>query len=309
VSAHIPDISVKHLNAIVSLARYGSFVAAASYLGISQPGLSRVIRQAEDILGADLFERGSRKVTLTPAGREFLPFAESLLGELAHRVESLRAGHGQAPAQIVIASLMSISHLVLPAALVRFRELYPAVFVQIHEGFGVAIAENVRTGIADFGIGSPEGLPKGVAPESVLEESFYAVLPRDHELAGRDVLALADLQGCPLISMPTESGLRRIIDAAAGAQAVELTHSIVTNQYASIFRFVARGLGVTIVPATSLPPIGDENVTVRSLSPSINRKVAVLTREDRSLSAESEAFLRILRPLLMKGAAGSRDLI
>ena len=54
----IPDVSVKHLNAIVSLARYGSFVAAASYLGISQPGLSRIIRQAEDILGADLFDRG-----------------------------------------------------------------------------------------------------------------------------------------------------------------------------------------------------------------------------------------------------------
>lgn len=303
----IPDVSVKHLNAIVSLARYGSFVAAASYLGISQPGLSRIIRQAEDILGADLFDRGNRKVSLTAAGREFLPFAESLLGELAHQVEKLRSGHSLAPAQIVIASLMSISHLVLPAALVRFRELYPGVFVQIREGFGTAIAEDVRTGIVDFGIGDPEGLAKGVLPESVLEETFFAVLPRQHPLAQRDLLTLTDLQGYPLISMPSDSGLRRIVDAAASRSGVDLSHSIVTNQYASIFGFVANGLGVTIVPATSLPPIGDENLVVRSLSPSISRRVAVLRRDDRPLSAESEAFLRILRPLLMKAAAGSRE--
>ena len=123
------------------------------------------------------------------------------------------------------------------------------------EGFGTAIAEDVRTGIVDFGIGDPEGLSKGVLPESVLEETFFAVLPRQHPLAQRDLLTLTDLQGYPLISMPSDSGLRRIVDAAASRSGVDLSHSIVTNQYASIFGFVANGLGVTIVPATSLPPI------------------------------------------------------
>src|SRR5215470_15938224 len=85
-----PDLSTRHLRAIVALARSGKFVAAAAELGISQPSLSRMIQQAERELGAVLFLRATRRVSQTAAGREFVPVAERLLGELVQRSQALR---------------------------------------------------------------------------------------------------------------------------------------------------------------------------------------------------------------------------
>src|SRR6516165_2367277 len=72
----VPNLSMKHLRAVVTLASFGSFIAAASYLRVSQPGLSRIIQQAEGRLGVKLFVRGTRSVSQTEAGREFIPAAE-----------------------------------------------------------------------------------------------------------------------------------------------------------------------------------------------------------------------------------------
>ncbi len=72
----VPDLSMKHLRTVVALARFGSFIAAASYLRMSQPGVSRIVQQAEIRLGVKLFARGTRRVSQTEAGREFIPAAD-----------------------------------------------------------------------------------------------------------------------------------------------------------------------------------------------------------------------------------------
>ena len=70
-----PNLSIKHLRTVVALARFGSFIAAASYLRMSQPGVSRIVQQVETRLGVKLFARGTRSVSQTEAGREFIPAA------------------------------------------------------------------------------------------------------------------------------------------------------------------------------------------------------------------------------------------
>lgn len=299
MTSPVPDISLKHLNAIVSLARFGSFIAAASYLGISQPGLTRIIQQAEKKLGTSLFVRGSRSITLSAAGHDFLPFAERIIDEFAIQTDKLRTSHGMSETRLTIASLMSISHIVLPSALMEFRQTYPHVRLEIREGVGNSILEDVRIGIVDFGIGNAEEQMPGITTESVMEETFFVVLHRDHALAKNDVLQLHDLKDTPLISMPVESGLRRIIDAAAAKAGINLTHSVVTNQYSTLFSFIANGLGISIVPSSVVPPIDETVFAVRPLTPSINRRICVMYLSDRPLNAASEAFMRTLRPLLI----------
>ena len=302
----VPDISLKHLNAIVSLARFGSFIAAASYLGISQPGLTRIIQQAEKKLGTSFFVRGSCSVTLTAAGHDFLPFAERIIDEFVIQTDKLRASHGMSEMRLTISSLMSISHIALPAALMEFRQIYPHVLVEIREGVGNSIQDNVRNGLVDFGIGNAEEQMPGITTESMMEETFFVVLPRHHSLAKNDVLQLLDLKDTPLISMPVESGLRRIIDAAAVKAGIKLTHSIVTNQYSTLFSFIANGLGISIVPSSVVPTIDETAFAVRPLTPSINRRICVMYLSDRPLSAASEAFMRTLRPLLINATRRTR---
>jgi LysR family carnitine catabolism transcriptional activator len=300
----VPDLSAKHLRAVVALAQFGSFVAAAAHLKMSQPGLSRIVQQAEHLLGVTLFARRTRNVFQTAAGREFIPAAERLLGELRQQTQRLRALDGQMRGQIIIASLMSISHRVLPAALVIFRQQHPKLYVQLREGLGSGVLEDVRSGIADFGIGYVAGLPDGITAVSVAEEACHVVLSRRHRLAKRSLVRLADLAGEPMISMPSDSGLRRTIDVVANAHEIALDHSIVINQYASLFEFVAGGLGAAIVPASALPPSGP-SIIARPLSPTITRRIGILHLAERPLSPAAGAFLELFRPRFL-AATGRR---
>lgn len=305
----LPDISVKQMDAIASLARFGSFVAAASHLGISQPGLSRIIQQAEKRLGAKLFLRGTRSLSLTSAGRDFLPFAERTLAEFALQAEQMRASETGPASRLAIASLMSVSHLVLPTALMQFRASYRDVYIEVREGVGSAVHEDVRNGTVDFGIGHLGDPVSGVDTESVLEEAFFAVLHREHPLAAKEIVQVTDLKGVPMVSMPPESGLRHAIDKAAAKAGVDLRHAVVTNQYGSLFGFVANGLGTTIVPASALPSADDTSLVVRALNPAITRRITVMHLANHPLSNVSEAFLRVLRPLLVSATGGARDLL
>ena len=294
-----PDLSTRHLRAIVALARSGKFVAAAADLGISQPSLSRMIQQAESELGAALFVRATRRVSQTAAGREFVPVAERLLGELVQQSQAIRDLDGRLRGQIIIASLLSIAHHVVPAALVAFRKRHPGVFIQVREGIASGVLEDVRGGVADFGIGAvPEG-HRGIVVQSVVEETCCLVLPRRHKLNRQRSVRLADLTDEPMVSMPPDSGLRRVLDTLAQAQGVALNHSIITSQFTSLFDFVAQGLGVAIVPLSALPPAFERRLATRNLRPRVTRRIGVLHLADRPLSAAAVGFLEIFRPMLM----------
>ena len=295
----LPELSVRHLRCIVALSRAGKFTAAAAELGLSQPGLSRIVQQAEQLLGVRLFDRVTRSVAQTEAGRSFIPAAERMLGELEQQVRHIRALDGDVRGQLIVSSLMSISHHVLPAALLQFRQRYPRMHIRIREGLQNAVQEDVRSGVADFGIGGPPSPRQSIIVGPVTEERCHAILPPGHPLAGRRSLTMGDLAGECFVSMPAEAGLRRLIDATAAAAGVSLDHGIVINQYQSLFDFVSSGLGVAIVPASALPPERRPDLTIRPMHPAIRRKVAVLHHEDRPLSAVSQEFLAIFQPMFL----------
>ena len=87
--ANVPDIRARELLTVVALAEYGSFVAAAAHLKTSQPALTRTIKRVERILGVTLFARNTRRVEITPAGREFVAVAERVLTDLQLTVRNM----------------------------------------------------------------------------------------------------------------------------------------------------------------------------------------------------------------------------
>src|SRR5262245_26114573 len=271
----LPELSTRHLRAIVALAHGGKFVAAATELGISQPSLSRMIQQAESELGAMLFVRATRRVSQTAAGREFIPVAERLLGELMQQSQAIRDLDGGLRGQLIIASLMSIAHHVVPAALVTFRKRHPRIFIQIKEGIASGVLEDIRGGLADFGIGAVPERRREIVVQSVVEEPCCLVLAPRHKLSHRRSVRLADLAGEPMVSMPPDSGLRRMLDPLAQAQGIVLNHSIITSQFTSLFDFVAQGLGVAIVPLSAMPPAFGRRLAIRTLRPVVKRRIGV----------------------------------
>lgn len=290
------DLSARHLRALVALAEYRNFAAAATDLGISQPTLTRTVRRAEDMLGVALFTRTTRRVEMTAAGQEFLPMAQRLLSDLGLGIRNIRELADVERGQVVIASLMTIAHGILPAVIRRFAEQYPSVAVDLREGVQARVLEEVRGGAADFGLGDHAQVGGPLEIESIAEHGFRIALPEGHRLLRRKTVTLNDLADERLVSMPMEAAARRTLDAAALSAGVILNSHFTVGQFTTAFQLVAEGLGVAIVPATYFNGGHPANVSSRPFKAAgAIQHLGIIRRRDRLATPAANAFLRMLR--------------
>lgn len=291
------NLSVKHLRAVRDVAALGSFTAAAVNLAMTQPGVSRLVAQVERDLGIPLFLRSTRTVTLTGPGRDFIEAAGRFLDDLDSQVAHARGLGGQLRGRLVISSLLSLTHHLVPGALAAYRRDHPGVEVHMREGLGSEVYEDVRSGIADFGLGNATGLGPEIVAEGVVREACLVVLPSGHALAGQASITLRDLAREPLVSLPVGSGLRRLVDGVAAAHGLVLSHMTVVEQFGSLLDFVAAGLGLAIVPPTALPPRLPRTLKARPVvEPPIVREIGILRLRTRPLSPAANGFLDVFRP-------------
>jgi len=291
-----PDLSTRQLRAVVALAENRSFVAAAVELKTSQPALTRTIQQVEALVGVALFSRSTRQVSVTPAGREFVALAERLLAEMRIGLAAMRDLADQRRGQVIIASIMSLGQGVLPALLAGYLSRFPGVEIQLREGVQGQVQEDVRAGLADFGLGYIEDLPPGFTTEPLAREEFHVVLPRDHPLAGQARVRLAALRGERLVSLPPESRTRRLLDGAAAAAGFSFGHGIAVNQFATLYALVRAGAGISVVPGGAGPLREDPELVFRPLAaPRLTRQVGVLRLAERPPSPAAEGLLAAIR--------------
>ena len=297
------DVAIKHIRAVNSVALYGSFTAAAADLGITQSAVSRLVLQLERQLGVSLFLRSTRNVVLTAPGREFTASTRRFIEDLNIQVENARAVGGQIRGRLIISCLLSITHHVVPDAVLKYRKAHPGVEVHLLEGLGTAVHEDVRSGLADFGVGNVTGLNQEVVADEIGREACYAVLPSKHRLRNSKSITLKDLEDEEFVSLPTAAGLRRQIDGIAATNGIVLKHMTVVGQFGTLFDFVAADVGVAIVPASALPRRRQYDVVVKRLvSPSIVRSVGILRLRNRALTPAASGFLDIFRPLFLSAS-------
>jgi len=297
------DVGIKHIRAVNSVALYGSFTAAAADLGMTQSAVSRLVLQLEKQLGVSLFLRSTRNVVLTAPGREFTASTRRFIEDLNIQVENTRALGGQIRGRLIISCLLSITHHVVPDAVLKYRKAHPGVEVHLREGLGSEVHEDVRSGLADFGVGNTTGLNPEVVADEIVQESCFAVLPSKHKLCSKKVITLKDLKNEEFVSLSTRAGLRRQIDGIAAANGLALKHMTVVEQFGTLFDFVAADVGVAIVPASALPRRRQYDVVVKKLvSPSIVRSVGILRLKNRALTPAATGFLDIFRPLFLSAS-------
>jgi LysR family carnitine catabolism transcriptional activator len=297
------DVSIKHIRAANSVALYGSFTAAAADLGMTQSAVSRLVLQLERQLGVSLFLRSTRNVVLTAPGREFTASMRRLMEDLNLQVENARALEGQVRGRLIISCLLSLTHQVVPHAVLKYRKAHPGVEVHLSEGLGSDVQEDVRSGFADFGIGNVVALSQEIVTEEVVQESCFAVLPSTHRLRTKSGLALRDLENEEFVSLPTNSGLRRQIDVVAAANGLSLKHTTVVEQFGTLFDFVAAAIGVAIVPASAVPRKSQYKVVIKPISsPAFVRRIGILRLRNRPLTPAATGFLDIFRPLFLSAS-------
>jgi DNA-binding transcriptional LysR family regulator len=252
----VPDLRARELLTVVALAEYGSFVAAAAFLKTSQPALTRTLKRVEAIVGVTLFARTTRRVEITPAGREFVAVAERVLNDLQISMRNMSDVAGEQRGQVILSTYSAFAYQPLPQIIDAYRATRPSIEVRIREGRQPDILEDVRSGVADFGIGYVDTLPDALESVILRREPLFAMLPADHRLAVRRParMRLVDLRNESLVSLPADSHTRRLIDGAAGAAGFAFRQRLVVSRFETVVRYVRSGAGIGIIPGGALPP-------------------------------------------------------
>jgi DNA-binding transcriptional LysR family regulator len=245
------DVDARLWRSFTTVAEELHYGRAAERLHITQPALSRQIRDLERVLGITLFDRTSRRVVLSRAGQAVLGQARRALGESDRAVRLARlAAHGDW-GELAIAVLPAVALALLPAIIRAYRDAHPAIGVTISESFDDEQLAALTAGRIDAGFLRAAAAPPGLHLETLLIEPVLAGLPAGHRLARHRRIALSELAGEPFVFFPRHRSVLAYDEFIASCRAAGFSPAIVQEASGiSALGLVAAGLGVTVVAAS-----------------------------------------------------------
>lgn len=279
------NVDLNDLYAFRALVEYGSFRLAAESICLSQSALSRRIDKLEGALGLKLFERTTRRVSLTLAGQSFAERSERLLADFEDVVGDLSEVSQNRTGLVTVASVPSAAYYFMPDVIRRFQIRYPRVRVKLIDSSASNVYDAVMSGQADFGISFSGRTQADIEFLPLLEDSYVAACRHEHPLAGRKSLTWREFYQQAWIGLDKTSGNRNLLDQALAQIVPERPSICETRHVTTMLGMVEAGLGIAAVPAMSLPSSGHSILTSLPLTePAVKRTVGLLRRSGRVLS-------------------------
>lgn len=275
------------MEVLVAVSDSGSFTRAGEKIGLSQSGVSHTIHALEKELGISLFTRSRSGVKLTAAGGQVDASARIILEQTAaiKRISAQAAGIHQAT--IRIGSFPSMTTSFLPALLQSIQKRYPQMETRLFEGSYQEIKQWLQTGVVDVGFHPwPEA---GLEGALLIRDNLHAVLPTHHPLATKSSVTLEQLADEPFI-MPM-AGCERLISSEFQKKGLEPQTAYEVADNATILAMVEAGVGVSVIPALTLPASLPQ-VTVMELSPPVTRHIGLAVPTLANASPALLAFMR-----------------
>ncbi len=286
--------SASDLEAFSALAQTRHFTRAAERCHLSQSAFSQKIRRMEDSLGARLFERSTRQVSLTPEGEVFAEDVLRIEGELRQALAQLRDLAQCRTGRVAVAALPSVAAVWMPALIARWRALHPQVTVTLHDTLAHAGLALLREGRVDLAITAGGDL-REFDTEVLMTEPYWLVCRADHPLAAREAVTLAGLVGEEVIHLSRGSSVRQHLEHVPQVQGLRAS-PLEVEHLATLAALVAQGLGVTLVPELTLFHFRQAGLAAVPLDePSLARPIVLARRKGRALSAAAQAFQALLR--------------
>ena len=242
-------MELRHLRYFVSVAEAGSVSKAALQVNISQPALSRQIRDLEAELGVLLFDRVGRRIQLTAHGEDLLKRSQDVLAQAGSLVEHARTLGGGLTGVLRIGATPQAIQSVLADFLPKFKRAHPGVDVQLAEEGGVRLYELVERGQLHLTLsGILSGRP--LKTQSLFPLRVLAVTMLKPRWKRRRVIEVTELAGEPLLLLTEEFGSRQLFDAACRLAHLQPHIVLESHEPHSLITLAEAGQGIAIVPST-----------------------------------------------------------
>lgn len=295
MNANLGALSLKKLQSFLAVARTKSFRGAAEALHRSQPAISIQIDSLEKDLGVRLFNRTTRNVALTEEGAVLFAHIDRALNEISEGLVKVSSMASRRADKFCISCAPTISSHLLANILHQFRDLYPNVEIELREAVLDAMQEDIRTGVADLGIGPEFEDDPYFVQQHVFTDEIVAVMPAGSPFPGGGSVSLREFADQPLLVSGPATALWKTIESAFSAAGVTpiVLREVVHNE--SLVGMVRAGLGMTFLPHYfAQMTCGDEFVICRVRDPSIFRNICIVNRTSGVLSPAVESFRELV---------------
>lgn len=286
-------MQIAQINAFLAVAEFESFSRAAEKLHITQPAVSKRIRQLEININAELFDRIGKRSILTPNGKAFKPHAERILQELQTYRSGLSHQFGTPSGSLTLATSHHIGLHRLPQILRDFKIRYPKVDLDLHfmdsEDACIAIASNaLELAVVTL----PELAVEKLDCEAIWIDQLVVVMAADHPLAGHPDIEPSLLQKHAAILPSAGTFTRKIINGLFADNINGLNIILETNYLETIKVMVSANLGWSILPQNM---VDGSLIGIRLSGLNVPRPLGIVTRKNRTLSLSSSAMIELLR--------------
>lgn len=293
---HSP-VKLRHLAAFAEVARCGQLAAAAQALSITQPGMSKTIRELESQLGVALFERGPRGVRLTPAGRTLLRYSAPALRSIREGIAAVRSDEPEAVVRI--GALSNVEGGLLPASLKTLHDAHPRLRVEVDTGTSAALLTRLRLGELDLVVGrmSEAEEIRDLAFEHLYHEPMIAVVRAGHPVLAGTPPEIGALAYYPWVIPPRGTTLRNQVERYWVEQSIAPPQAIETLSLALAQSYVRATDAVWITPADTAREAVNSHQMVVAAAPIEIRggSVGVAVNSSQPMSTAARQFCDCLR--------------
>ncbi|MDE7329670.1 MAG: LysR family transcriptional regulator [Clostridia bacterium] len=291
-------MELRELKYFLAVAREESISKAALSLFVTQPNLSRQMQNLEKEAGQQLFIRGSRKITLTEAGRLLRKRAEEIIDLYEKTASELKSPITDLSGDIYIGGGESYVMGLIAKAAHNVRAEYPNIKYHLFSGDSATISERLDKGLIDFGIFiEPFDVSKYDYLRLPLTDTWGVLMRKDSPLAGKDFITPEDLWDKPLIRSRQSIG-KNIVSEWFKKNSEELNIVATGNLLYNMSLLVEEGIGYAVSLDKIINTSGESNLCFRPLYPKLESHLNIAWKKGQVFSKCAETFLHRLRELL-----------
>jgi len=303
-------MTLTELKYIVAVARERHFGRAAEACFVSQPTLSVAIKKLEEELGTQIFERGSHEISVTPAGERIVSQAQRVLDEAARVKEIARQGRDPLVGPLRLGVIYTIGPYLLPGLVRQLLKDAPEMPLLLTENFTVKLMELLKNGEIDVAIMALPLPQTGLAMQAVYDEPFIIAVPRHHPWAKRKAIPSEDLKKETMLLLGTGHCFRdQVLEVcpelsrfSSSAEGIQKTFE--GSSLDTIRHMVGSGLGVTVLPITSVPQKRSRDALLEYVPfkpPAPDRRVVLAWRKSFTRTAAIETLRRAILRTPLQG--------
>lgn len=285
------NIKYRPLKAFLLAVETGSFTHAADQLSVTQPSFTALIQDLEKSLDVKLFERTTRSITLTAAGKDLRDRIYRPIADLEESYRNMMDLAAVRRGSVVVGALPSASLSIIPPTLGQLRKKHPALQIRVVEAHNDELIKMLRTNQVEFALATKLVDMPDLEFLPLIDDAFHVVSPLDHPIAQIKAPRWETLIPHDLVLLSQGSSARAQFDRAITSDSslaglrYDVTHMI------TAVLLVKQGLGITLIPRLALTALPLEGLVHKPLAnDTAKRTIGLLRRKDRELSPAGRVF-------------------